>query len=224
MPNTEQFFDDMVGEHRQAALLVAQVGATPNELQLITQIAEYDESEQGLRPIGSYIIRVLGVLEHRIANFGTTVNDVKILDDHPLLYEYTTKPTAIFFRGTVQNPDSVVMDIAQAHASTFYPWRHFPQYLNVEQSLASLFESGGGLIGQMPAPLAERIIKVLEHHELEYKIVEGEPYISLHDNPVLLQSTLKILFLGDSYFVAYSFSIQEMKGRNKSAPDSISSL
>ena len=41
MPHTEQFFKDLDGENRQAALLVAQVGAAPNELQLITQVAEY---------------------------------------------------------------------------------------------------------------------------------------------------------------------------------------
>lgn len=214
MPHSEQFFADLEGENRQAALLVAQVGASPNELQLITQIAEFDESVQGLRPIRSYIIRVLGVLEHRIVNFGTTVNDVKILEEHPLLYEFTTNPTAVFFRGTVENPDSVLADIAQAHATTFYPWRHFPQYLNMDQPLSTLLESGGGLIGQMPAPLAERVIKVLEHHNLEYKTADGEPYIKLHDNPALLQMNLQVLLLGSSYFISYGFSIQEMKGRN----------
>lgn len=217
MPHTEQFFADLEGENRQAALLVAQVGASPTELQLITQIAEYDEEAQGLRPIRSYIIRVLGVLEHRIVNFGTTVNEVKILEDHPLLYEFTTSPTAVFFRGTAENPDAVVMDIAQAHATTFYPWRHFPQYLNMEQALSTLLESGGGLLGQMPAPLAEKVVKVLEHHGLEHKTAEGEPYIKLHDNPALLQTALKVLLLGGSYFISYGFSIQEMKGRNPNA-------
>ena len=214
MPHSEQFFADLEGENRQAALLVAQVGATPNELQLIVQVAEYDEEAKGLHSIRSYIIRVLGALEHRVVNFGTTVNDIQIVEDHPLLYEYTTNPTAVFFKGTVENPDSVVMDIAQAHASTFYPWRHFPQYLNMEQALSTLFESGGGLIGQMPAPLAEHVIKILEHHNLEYKTAEGEPYIKLHDNPALLQTKLKVLLFGNSYFVSYGFSIQEMKGRN----------
>lgn len=214
MPHSEQFFADLEGENRQAVLLVAQVGASPNELQLVIQIAEYDESIQGLHPIQSYIVRVLGVLEHRVVNFGTTVNDVEILEDHPLLYEFTTSPTAVFFRGTVANPDSVMMDIAQAHATTFYPWRHFPQYLNMEQALSELLESGGGLIGQMPTPLAERVIKVLEHHNLEYKTAEGEPYIKLHDNPALLQTKLKVLLFGSSYFISYGFSIQEMKGRN----------
>jgi hypothetical protein len=214
MPQTEQFLADMQGENRQAALLVAQVGAAPTELQLIVQIAEFDDAVQGLRPIRSYIIRALGILEHRIVNFGTTVGTVEILTEHPLLYEYTKNPTAVFFRGKAENSDALVLDIAQAHAQTFYPWRHFPQYLNMEQPLNSLIESGGGLLGQMPAPLAERLMKVLEYHKLETKTAEGTPYIKTHDNPALLQMSLKVLLMGGSYFVAYGFSIQEMKGRN----------
>jgi hypothetical protein len=115
----------------------------------------------------------------------------------------------------VENPDTLVMDIAQAHATTFFPWRHFPQYLNMEKPLGTLFEEGGGLIGQMPEPLAEGIIKVLDHHNLEHKIAQGTPYIKVHDNPALLQSTLQVLIIGASYFVAYAFSIQEMTGKQK---------
>jgi hypothetical protein len=215
MPHSQQFFEDTAGENRHAALLIAQVGAAPNELQLITQVAEYDELAEVLRPIRSYIIRALGILEHRIVNFGTTSNDIQLRDEHPLLHEYTKAPTAVFFRGEVKKPDSVVMDIAQAHATIFYPWRHFPQYLNMEKPLLTLFEEGGGLIGQMPEPLAERIIKVLEHHNLEHKTAQGTPYIHQHDNPALLQSKLQVLIFGGSYFIAYGFSIQEMTGKQK---------
>lgn len=213
-PEQEQFFADLQGENRQLALLVAQVGAAPTELQLITQVAEYDEEAEGLRPVRSYIVRVLGVLEHRIQNLGTTVDNVQLLDDHPLLYEYTTPPTAVFFRGSVNNPDALLMDIAQAHSSTFQGWRHFPQYLNVEQPLASLLSSGGGLLGQMPKPLAERVLKVLEHHKLETKTAQGTPYVGLHDNPALLQTPLKLLIIGSSYFVSYGFSFQEMRRKS----------
>ena len=217
MPYTEQFFADLDGDNRQAALLVAQVGASPNELQLITQVAEYDESADGLRPIRTYIIRVLGVLEHRVVNFGTTVNHVRLESEHPLLYQYIQKPTALFFRGDVANADSLTVDILQAHASTFRGWRDFPEYMNTGQALSTLFESGGGLLGQMPEALADNLIKVLEHHGLEHKITQDKPYVKVHDNPALLQTPLQVLIFGASYFVAYGFSIEEMKGRKPKA-------
>jgi hypothetical protein len=211
MPHTEQFFEDLKDENRQIALLVAQVGASPNEIQLLTEVAELDEKAGGLRPIRSYLIRVLGALEHRVVNLGTTVGTVKIETDHPLLYQYKQKPTAVFFRGKVENPDALTTDIAQAHATTFFPWRHFPEYLNTSQPLSTLFESGGGLIGNMPEALANRIIKVLEHHKLEHKITQDTPYVKLHDNPGLLEMEVKVLLFGASYFVSYGFSIQENK-------------
>jgi hypothetical protein len=58
------------------------------------------------------------------------------------------------------------------------------------------------------------LVKVLEHHKLETKTAEGTPYIKTHDNPALLQMALKVLLMGGTYFLAYGFSIQEMKGRN----------
>lgn len=213
MPQREQFFQDMAGENRMVALLVAQVGGAPNELQLITQVAELDEEAGGLRPVRTYIIRVLGALEHRVTDLGMTVSEAKLTADHPLLYEYTRKPTAVFFRGTPDNVDSLALDVAQAHATTFQGWRHFPQYLNVEQPLATLLASGGGLLGQMPEPLANKVLPVLEHHGLEHKITQDKAYIDVHDNPGLLQSELNVLLIGESYFVSYAFSFDEMRGR-----------
>lgn len=216
MPARDQFFADIAPDNRQAALLVAQVGAAPNELQLITQVAEYDEAAQGLRPIRSYIIRVLGVLEHRIVNFGMTVETVMLVDEHPLLFEYVESPTAVFFKGEVGNVDALTLDIAQAHATTFGPWRHFPEYLNMQQPLHTLLSSGGGLLGQMPAPLAGQMVKVLEKHGLETKTAAGDPYIKLHDNPALVTNKPQVLTFGASYFISYAFAFDEMKGRQKS--------
>ncbi|MCA9891281.1 MAG: hypothetical protein KC546_23050, partial [Anaerolineae bacterium] len=66
MDKREQFLADVAPEDHHAALLVAQVGAMPTELQLVIDVARYDESVEGLRPLRSYIVRVLGVVEHQI--------------------------------------------------------------------------------------------------------------------------------------------------------------
>lgn len=215
MPQREQFFQDMDGDARQAVLLVAQVGAAPNELQLVTQIAEYDDDAEGLRPIRTYIIRVLGALEHRLNNLGTTTPDVELVTEHPLLYQYTTPPTAVFFRGEPDHVDALTLDIAQAHSSVMQGWRQFPTYLNTGQPLSELFASGGGLVGQMPQPLAEKVVSVLEHHGLETKTTQDTAYIDRHDNPALQTGTLKLLRIGGSFFVSYAFAFDEMTGRRK---------
>lgn len=213
MPKRQAFFNDLASPQRQAALLIAQVGAMPTEIQLVTQVAEYDEAVQGLRPIRTYVIRVNGVTEHRVMTLGMTVDDISIETDHPLLYQYTSPPAAVFFRGTPKDVNTLVLDIAQAHATTFQGWRHFPQYLNVEQPLATLLESGGGLLGQMPQPLADRLVPVLEHHGLEHKVMVGEPPVKprFADSEAHRRSQpLSVLLMGESYFISFMFSFDEM--------------
>lgn len=206
MPKRQAFFNDLAGENRQAALLIAQVGAMPTEIQLVTQVAEYDASVEGLRPIRTYIIRVNGATEHRVMSLGMTVDHVSIETDHPLLYQYTAAPAAVFFRGQPKDVNGLVLDIAQAHSLTFQGWRPFPMYLNVEKPLASLLASGGGLLGQMPLPLADKLTPILEHYGLEHKVMVGEP----HMKPRFADQPLSVLLMGESYFISFMFSFEEM--------------
>lgn len=210
MPKREKLIQDMQAEHAQAVILLAQVGAAPGELQVILQTAVYDEPQQGLRPRGSYIIRVLGAMEYRIASMGLTVDHVEFLDEHPLLYVYNHPAAALFFKGIPPDVNALVIDLLQAHASTLGPWRPFPEYLNVSKPLVDLFSSGGGLAGQMPEPLAEALAKILEKHGLESKLLKGQAPQERHDNPILRQQQTKILMIGESYFIANLFSVEEM--------------
>lgn len=207
MPRQQQFFEDMQAEGRQAALLIAQVGAMPSELQLIVQIAQHEEAEGGLRPIRTYIVRVLGVLEHRIMNLGTTTDEVLLTADHPVLFPYSTPSSALFFKGQADDVPTTVLDIAQEHALTFQGWRHFPDFLNVDAPLMTLLASGGGLLGQMPLPLALRLERALQAHGLETKLLQGE----IPAKPPVAGQTLQVFVLGDSYFVSHAFSFEEMR-------------
>ena len=160
MPKRKYLFNDMDGDDRQAALLVVQVGGMPNELQVILETAQFDEEQEGLRPLNNYIVRVLGVTEHRVVNLGTTVEQVYLLDDHPILYQYNKTPVALFVRGNPTDINAIILDIAQAHSEVFGLWRRFPEYMNIEKPLFTLFEEGGGLLGQMPKPLADKLVDV----------------------------------------------------------------
>lgn len=206
MPKRQQFFADLTEEGRQAALLIAQVGAMPTELQLVVQVAQWEETSGGLRPIRTYVVRVLGALEHRVVNLGTTTDEVTLTDDHPLLYAYSSPAAALFFRGQPSNPALLALDIAQEHALTFRGWRHFPDYLNVSVPLLTLLSSGGGLLGQMPLPLAQRLARALEAHQLETKIMEDAPPA----RPPMDGQRLQVLLLGESYFISWAFSFEEM--------------
>jgi len=210
MPKRDKLFEDMQGDDRQAAILVAQVGGMPNELQVILETAQYDEEKQGLRPLNNYIVRVLGVTEHRIVSMGVTVQNIRLLDDHPLLYQYNTTPVALFVRGKPADINAVVLDVTQAHSEVFGFWRRFPEYMNIEKPMFTLFEEGGGLLGQMPKPLADKLVTVLEKHGLETKVVEGQNPTEKNSNPMVDAQKIKVLFIGASYFISYAFSIEEL--------------
>lgn len=214
MPKRDQLLTDMQGEDRHVALLVAQVGAMPTEIQLIVQTARYDEAAKGLHPLHSYIIRVVGATEHRINNLGMTTTELTWVDDHPLLWQYTQAAAALFFRGQPDDSHALALELAQAHASTFRGWRHFPEYFNLEKSLYELLRSGGGLLGQMPQALAEACVPVLERHGLETKVLLGQSHVDQAQGPLKHQK-LQALLIGESYFISYMFTVEEMAARPK---------
>lgn len=198
MNKQDQLLAELQGDNHYGVLLMAQMDAVPETVQLVVATTVMDEAAGGLRDQGRYVIRALGVREHRLS-VGMFAN-LRLLAEHPLLYEYNTNPVGVFFRGTPENPNALVLDIFQAYASTFGPWRQIPTYLNLNKPLVALVSDGGDVLGEMPKPLAEQMAKVLEHHHLETKLIEGKR----------AEPKLKALLLDDSYILALDFSVDEL--------------
>jgi hypothetical protein len=182
------------------------MGGVPNELQCIVQMAEMDEAAGGLRERRRYIIRALGVREHRLS-LGLFAS-LRFLDEHPLLYAHNTPSTGVFFRGKATNVSELVLDISQAHASTFGPWRFIADDLNRAAPLVDLLSSGGGLLGEMPKPAAERMAKVFAHHGMESKLIEDPQFDTVDEHG---RSRLaKLLLIDDGYIVSLDFAVDEL--------------
>lgn len=206
MPKRGQLINEITHERGYGVLLVAQMGGAPNELQLLVQTAEYDPNVEGLRERHGYIIRALGVREHKLSLglFGT----VQFTEDHPLLYHHNAPRVGVFFRGGVPNVYEVALDISQAHASTFGPWRHLADDLNRARPLVDLLALGGGLLGEMPQPAAERMARVLQHHNVEYKLIEDTEFKTTDEHGRSRLS--KLLLIDESYVIALDFSVEQM--------------
>ncbi len=209
MPKRTQLFEQLGGEQQYGVLLVAQMGGAPNEIQLILETAEYDPSVEGLRPKSGYIVRALGVLEHRITLgvFGT----VTLSDDHPLLYHHNTPKVSVHFDGKPDNVHDLVLDISQAYVSTFLEWRHLvemPEDLNRSIPLVDLLQRGVGLLGVMPKPLGERMARVLKHHGMNASLSEDTHFNTQDDHG--RSTLLKALILDSSYIIALDFSFETM--------------
>lgn len=206
MPKREKLLSELGSEHDYGIFLAAQMGGVPNELQMIVQTARFDTEKQGLRPRSQYIIRALGIAEHRVSLgvFGRLF----LADEHPILFHHNEARLAVRFAGKPKDVNELVLDIHQAYVSTFGPWRELATDINREKPLVNLLTSGEGLLGIMPKPAAERMVKVLEHHGLTARL-EGEGIHETQDEHG--RSRLrKLLGIDDSYFVALDFSVEEM--------------
>jgi hypothetical protein len=206
MPKREQLLKDLEGDKSYGVFLMAQMDSVPETLQLVIATTEYDDQAGGLRDKSRYLIRAIGVQEHKISvgMFGS----LRFFDDHPLLYQYNTTPAGVFFRGQSADPNALLVDMLQAYAGTFGPWRQIPQYLNTNKPLLSLLASTGDLLGEMPKPLAENLVKVLEKHNLETKVIEGQSPLEADEHG--RTQLMKALVIDDSYLVALDFTVETL--------------
>lgn len=209
MPARDQLLSELGGMTDYGILLLGQIGGVPNEIQLLIETAVYDEAAQGLRPRHTYAVRALGVREQRLSLgvFGR----LQFLTEHPLLIHPNSPHVAVHFSGRPAHVEDLVLDISQAYVSTFGPWRHLIEQvddLNRSAPLVELLESGAGLLGIMPAPLAERMGRVLEHHGMTASLAQeaGFEAEDEHGRSRLAQ----LLLIDQSYVIALGFSVEEV--------------
>lgn len=200
---------ELSGEGDYGVLLVAQMGGTPNELQLIIETAQYDEAVQGLRPQGAYIVRALGVREHQ-AHLGV-FGRLQFLDEHPLLLHHNTPKCAVHFDGRAADLNALTLELFEAYVGTFGPWRNLaamPDDFNPAQPLTQLLAGGFGLLGVMPKPLAERMVKALTQHGVKATISEQADFATTDEHG--RSRLLKLLRIDSGYVIALDFSVERM--------------
>lgn len=220
-PSLTQILTTLSPEDHLGVLLAAQVGGTPQEVQIILQTTAYDEEREALKTLGQYIIRAIGVKEHRLSV--GLFNTMILRDDNPLLYPHNWPMMEVYFQGKPANIDDLMLGINQLYGQTYGrydPFRRMADELNTLQPLATLLNSGGGLLGTMPQPFAARMKSYLERLGLEVNLIEvaqghhhhegGEAEESHHQHhpPIKYQ----LLVMDDSYFIAQMFSADPMGG------------
>ncbi|HYO87608.1 MAG TPA: hypothetical protein VER79_03115 [Candidatus Limnocylindrales bacterium] len=209
MPNRAQLLSELGGVEDYGILLLGQIGGAPNEVQLLIETTVYDEAAQGLRPRHTYAVRALGVREQRLSLgvFGR----LQMLDDHPLLLHHNAPKVAVHFSGRPAHAEDLVLDVSQAYVSTFGPWRHLIEQeddLNRSAPLLELLQTGAGQLGIMPAPLAERMVRVLQHHGLTASLAQQADFETEDEHG---RSRLaRLLLIDQSYIVALDFSVEAM--------------
>lgn len=200
----QQFLDEVNSEHGYGVMLMSQMDSVPDTLQFVIATTEFDPEVDGLRDKNRYLLRAIGIQEHRISlgMFRSAKQFEK--EDHPLLMQFNSQPVGLFFRGTPRNIDALILNVFQTYSSVFWDWHHVPEFLNINKPLFDLFGNGGDLVGEMPRPLANALIPVLEAQGVETKVIEGERHKE--------QPPMKVLLLDESYIVAMDFTVDKLGG------------
>jgi hypothetical protein len=212
MPMREQLLRELEGQNDVGVLLVSQMGGVPEEIQLVVQTAQFDEAAGGLRERTAYIIRSLGVKEHRVSLgvFGSLFFAV----EHPVLHHHNEARYEIRFDGQPADANALVLDIQAAYSYVFGPWRNLGDDINREKPLFDLVQQGQGLLGTFPKTASERLVKVFKHHNMNATPSEVSPERDPNPNEHGQTQRLKMLGVDDSYLIAYSFSVEQM-GKDK---------
>ncbi len=186
-------------EDHYGVLLAAQLGGTPQEVQLILQTTVMNADQQTISPTGQYIIRAIGVQEHRLA-VGLFANLVHSTDN-PLLYPHNAAWQQVHFHGTPRDVDDLMLRINQLYGQTYGlydPFRRMVDELNPTAPLATILQAGDGILGVMPEPFAEKVVGLLGQYELNAHLEPAQPA----PEHIRYES----LVLDDSYLVASMFS------------------
>jgi hypothetical protein len=213
-PHLAEILAFLQQDNHLGILLAAQMGGTPQELQLIIQLTDHLEDQEGqFRVQSQHIVRCIGVVEHKLALgfFARMVHS----PSNALLYPYNEKSYRLIYRGQVQGSlDSLMLDLNQLYGQTYglyEPTRRMVEELNHAAPLATLLSEGAGILGHMPEPFARKAAALLERYGLTTELVElpsenEQDEHHKHLPPIKRQA----LVLDDSYVVAHFFTADPM--------------
>jgi hypothetical protein len=209
MHDTDQSLQALVqqlqSDHYLGILLAAQMGGTPEEIQLFVQIAAYDEQKDAITPQVVYAVRCLGVREQRLS-LGLFNTIVHVDQDNALLWNHNFTYQQVYFRGQVEAVDSLMLELNQLYGKHYGPFRSLADDINRALPLERLLSSGHGLVGEMPSPMAERVQQLFARYDLQTTIVAAE-----QDTPPV---QFQLLVMDDSFLIAQRFSVEQMQGKH----------
>lgn len=211
--NLKKIIEALQPEENLGVLIASQMGGTPREVQIIIQTTQYEAEKDALKATGQYIIRALGVVEHRLS-LGL-FNKLVLSNDNPLLYRHNSEQVQVYFRGTPENIDGFLIDLNQLYGQTygvFDPNMRMADELNRAMPLYNLLKTGQGLLATTPQPFAEKLQKLLTRHHMTCNFieVEDEHHHEDEEDHHHHDITYQLLVMDDSYFIAQLFSADPM--------------
>lgn len=135
--------------------------------------------------------------------------DLRVTEDHVLLWHYTRPHILMSFYGKVEDPHSVVGALYERHFEVVDGWIPFHKYLNSGLPLAELIRGRFGMLADGPDQLVMAYEAVMQRFGFSTSHHESRPPDQMRWNGetgVQDKSPLSILFLDESYVIAEAFA------------------
>ena len=175
-----------------AGLIIETVKFNETGALLTFSIRFYEDSAQ------IWEIMIEGLEEERIIrNWSQTV---EVYKEHPLLLEYHDLSTELYFSGTTVNAEALFIDIVES-LQLMNNAMLIAKYLLWPDSIRRLSQQEYGLFARGPKTILKIYGDCLTKHGIK-PIFIGEHY------PPTENKSLKLLTLGDSYFIGKSFMFE----------------
>jgi hypothetical protein len=123
-----------------------------------------------------------------------------LLDEHPLLLEYTEPHKDIYLSSRVPDKQKFISDLEDAARIKFEGWRSLARYVNPQMRLSELLDKSYGLLMSTPISFAEMIMNVAEENNVELNVLSG----------MMAQGKPQVLLMDRYYVVADSFHAEAM--------------
>jgi hypothetical protein len=132
---------------------------------------------------------------------------IEIIDDHPLLGEFTDTQCQLYFTGHCKDPAKLFYELYVTHKEMFGRHHSFSLSFGEETNYFKPFQYTNGLLTEGPKKLMEKYADCLKQNGLDFTIIGERPakYWDGEQN-ILENQDLKILFIGDTYIIAHNFS------------------
>ena len=146
-------------------------------------------------------INVIGLEEEHIKR--NWMQSIDFYSNHILLLEYHDIHTELYFNGTTGNAQDLYLDIIQSLLQLSTNWADISKYLFSPKTINELSQQGYGLFARGPKTVLRIYKQCLVKHGIKSNFI-GE------FEPTPANKSLKLLQLGESFFIAHSFFFERI--------------
>ena len=156
-------------------------------------------------------VQISGVREELLKS--DWVGELKIADEHPLLWKYNNIQTDLYFSRATGRPYELLNSILETHLKVTRGWYDLQESINSSSyiSLIELCKSSNALFAKGPKRILEAYARVLDEHLMKPNLFgERNPKRWTGEQWIDETAPLSILLIGKSYVIAEAFEFERV--------------